>query len=345
MKLVILCGDLLAEDTEALVNTVNCVGVMGKGVALQFKNAFPGNFKAYAKQCKAKEIHPGKMFVFDNSTLEKRQFLINFPTKQHWRGNSKIEWISEGLDDLVRVLRELRIKSISIPPLGCGNGGLSWTTVRAMIEKKLSELEDVEVRLFEPSSCFAHTPSVNRQAKPQINRLRASIFKVCERYKSQFDETISHLVIQKLMYFFEIGNGKNALSFIKGSYGPYSQKLKREIDKINGHYLRGFKSNTHADIYPEKAEQGNINDFFYLSQNKDLRERFDRVCDLIVGFETAFNMELLASVHWVCEHEGAKNASEAFEKIRGWTKRKAMIFDERMVRIAFNRLKEQGWIK
>jgi len=116
-------GDILAEDTEALINTVNCVGVMGRGIALQFKNAFPENFEEYARACKRDEVQQGRMFVTEINQLTTPRYIINFPTKRHWRGKSRIEDIDAGLADLQRVIREMDIRSIAIPPLGCGLGG------------------------------------------------------------------------------------------------------------------------------------------------------------------------------------------------------------------------------
>ena len=127
-------GNILAEDAEALVNTVNCVGVMGRGIALQFKNAFPDNFKAYVAACRSGAVRPGRMFVFETGTLTNPRYIINFPTKRHWRGNSRLEDIKAGLTDLTRQIRERGIRSIAIPPLGSGLGGLEWDVVRKDIE-------------------------------------------------------------------------------------------------------------------------------------------------------------------------------------------------------------------
>ncbi len=142
-------GNLLEENTEAIVNTVNCVGVMGKGIALQFKQAFPENFRQYKKACDSKEVRPGKMFISDTGKLFPR-YIINFPTKRHWRGKSKIEDIETGLKSLVDSVRRFNIKSIAIPPLGCGNGGLNWGQVKPMIANAFIKLPDVTVIIFEP---------------------------------------------------------------------------------------------------------------------------------------------------------------------------------------------------
>jgi O-acetyl-ADP-ribose deacetylase (regulator of RNase III) len=147
-------GNLLQAPVEALVNTVNTVGVMGKGIALMFKEAFPANFRAYEEACKRKEVRIGKMFVTENLALEGPHWLINFPSKKHWRQPSKLEWIVEGLQDLRRVIEEKKITSIALPPLGCGNGGLDWNEVRPEIEKALKPLESVDVMVFEPTEKY-----------------------------------------------------------------------------------------------------------------------------------------------------------------------------------------------
>jgi len=150
-------GDILKCRADALVNTVNCVGVMGRGLALQFKNSYPENFRAYKAACDQKEVQPGRMFVYETGQLAPR-FIINFPTKRHWRDKSRIEDIEAGLVDLVRVIREKAIRSIAVPPLGCGLGGLDWCEVRSRIEQALGELSGVRVLVFEPSKALAIKP-------------------------------------------------------------------------------------------------------------------------------------------------------------------------------------------
>jgi O-acetyl-ADP-ribose deacetylase (regulator of RNase III) len=144
-------GNLLEEDAEALVNAVNCVGVMGKGIALQFKQAFPENFQQYKKACDAKEVQPGRMFTVPTGKLFNPKYIINFPTKRHWREQSKIEYVQTGLKALVAEVQQLGITSIAIPALGCGNGGLDWLEVKPLIESAFVELPEVRAIVFEPS--------------------------------------------------------------------------------------------------------------------------------------------------------------------------------------------------
>ena len=146
-------GDLLAEDAEALVNAVNCVGVMGRGIALQFKKAFPDNFRAYSEACERNEVRPGCMFVYETDQPTNPRYIVNFPTKRHWRANSRMEDVEAGLRGLVDVIRERNIRSIAIPALASGLGGLSWDEVRPRLEASLRSLDDLDERhivIFEP---------------------------------------------------------------------------------------------------------------------------------------------------------------------------------------------------
>lgn len=150
--------DILQADVEALVNAVNCVGIMGRGIALQFKETFPANFKAYAAACARKEVQPGRMFVFETGFFGNPKYIVNFPTKQHWRDKSRIEDIEAGLEVLVREIRSRDIRSIAVPPLGSGLGGLDWRLVRPCIEAALGTLGDVRTVIFEPHESVKPEP-------------------------------------------------------------------------------------------------------------------------------------------------------------------------------------------
>src|ERR1039458_4175144 len=193
-------GNLLAVPVEALVNTVNGVGVMGKGIALMFKEAFPENFRAYEEACKRKEVKIGQMFVTENLALEGPRWLINFPSKKHWRQPSKLEWIAEGLKDLTRVIKEKGIRSIALPPLGCGNGGLDWSDVRPEIERQLGTLEDVEVVVFEPTAKYQNVAKPTGVAT--LTPARALVAEMVRRYWVLGIEC-TYLEVQKLCWFLE----------------------------------------------------------------------------------------------------------------------------------------------
>ena len=151
-----LKGDLVTAEREALVNTVNCVGVMGRGVALAFKRRFPANFKAYKTACEWGEVELGRMFVFETHQLALPHYIINFPTKRHWRGRSRMEDIDSGLEALVAEIRRLDVRSIAVPPLGAGLSGLPWNEVRGRIERTLEALSDIRVVVFEPRGAPEH---------------------------------------------------------------------------------------------------------------------------------------------------------------------------------------------
>ncbi|HDH02748.1 MAG TPA: Appr-1-p processing protein, partial [Actinobacteria bacterium] len=175
-------GNLLDAEADALVNTVNTVGVMGKGIALQFKKAFPANFKAYERACKAGSVKLGKMFVFDNGALTRPKYVINFPTKKHWKSRSRIADIATGLEDLGRVIEELGLESIAVPPLGCGNGGLDWAEVRPLIESVVGELDGVNVLLFAPTGTPEESTMRVATDRPKMTAGRAALISVVARY-------------------------------------------------------------------------------------------------------------------------------------------------------------------
>ena len=193
-------GNLLDAPVDALVNTVNTVGVMGKGIALMFKEAFPENFRAYEDAWKRGDLQVGRMFVTESSRLEGPRWLINFPSKKHWRQPSKLEWITEGLVDLRRVIIEKGIRSIALPPLGCGNGGLNWADVRPEIERALGPLTDVDVQVFEPIGKYQNV------AKPagvqKLTPARALIAEMVWRYWV-IGSGCTYLEVQKLGWFLE----------------------------------------------------------------------------------------------------------------------------------------------
>jgi O-acetyl-ADP-ribose deacetylase (regulator of RNase III) len=191
-------GNILESDAEALVNTVNTVGVMGKGIALMFKEAFPKNFKDNEEACKRKELKVGRMFVTERQQFIGPKWIINFPTKEHWRAPSRMEWIEAGLVDLKRVIAENKIRSIATPPLGSGNGGLDWNDVRPKIEAALGALPDVQVVVYEPTTQYQNV--AKRSGVEKLTPARALVAEIIRRYWILGIEC-SLLEVQKLAYF------------------------------------------------------------------------------------------------------------------------------------------------
>ncbi|GAA3724368.1 hypothetical protein GCM10022225_01570 [Plantactinospora mayteni] len=145
-------GDLLAANVDALVNAVNTVGVMGKGLALAFKRAYPANFAAYRAACASDALRIGTVWVHDNAVPGPRRYIINFPTKRHWRSRSRLPDIAAGLDSLVEVVAERAVGSVAVPALGCGNGGLRWSDVRPLIERAADRMPGIRVVVFAPAA-------------------------------------------------------------------------------------------------------------------------------------------------------------------------------------------------
>lgn len=209
-------GDILNADVEALVNTVNCVGVMGRGIALQFRKAFPENFKAYESACKRGEIKPGAMFVFETGQLTNPRYIINFPTKRHWRGKSRLQDIEIGLQALVREIERLGVSSIAIPPLGCGLGGLRWSEVRPRIERALEAVPDVRAILFEPAGAPAAAQMARTAEAPAMTAGRAALLGLMHRYLSGLmDPFVTLLELHKLAYFIQEAGEPLRLSYAK----------------------------------------------------------------------------------------------------------------------------------
>ena len=204
-------GNLLDADAEALVNTVNTVGVMGKGIALQFRQAFPENFRVYEAACKREQVRPGRMFIFHTNTLHNPKIIVNFPTKRHWKGKSRIEDIDAGLKDLIEAVKREQVKSIAVPPLGCGNGGLKWSEVRPRIEEAFKGVPDVKVYLYEPAGAPKPAEMKVATARPKMTGARAAILLLMSRYQVP-GYRLTLLEIQKLAYFLQMAGEPLKLS-------------------------------------------------------------------------------------------------------------------------------------
>jgi O-acetyl-ADP-ribose deacetylase (regulator of RNase III) len=343
-------GNLLEARVEALVNTVNTVGVMGKGIALMFKDRFNDNFRRYAQACKAGEVQTGKMFVTEPRELDGPRWIVNFPTKQHWKGNSRLEWITEGLQDLRRFLIENKVKSIAIPPLGAGNGGLDWPTVRDQIETALGDL-DLAITVFEPTKAYQNV--AKHTGVEKLTPARALVAELVRRYWVLGMEC-SLLEIQKLAWFLERaieqrqpGDNPLKLQFKADKFGPYAHNLTKLLDGLDGSYLRSDKRIADADPFDViwfADERKDMVKAFLRSEAKAYADALEETAALIDGFESPFGMELLSTVDWLLTHEGVTPTVPAVRKglecwpHEGGAKRKSRLFDDRAIAIALDRL-------
>jgi O-acetyl-ADP-ribose deacetylase (regulator of RNase III) len=336
-------GNLLGEDVEALVNTVNCVGVMGRGVALQFKKAFPANFAAYAQACRRGEVQPGRMFVYEMDGLTNPRFIINFPTKRHWRGKSRMEDIEYGLLALIEEIRRRGIRSIAIPPLGSGLGGLHWPEVRSRIERAVAAVPDVRTVVYEPGATDEErkaTPSL----VPAMTPGRAALVVLMNRYLAGLlDPFVTLLEVHKLMYFLQEAGEPLKLRFAKAPYGPYAENLRHVLSAIEGHLVTGYSDGGDSPTKQLNLLPGAVGEAErFLTGNTASIERLERVGCLVEGFETPVGLELLATVHWVATRESASReeiASRTYE----WGARKKQ-FSERQLHLAYDMLHTKGWL-
>ena len=339
-------GDILTENAEALVNTVNCVGSMGRGIALQFKNSFPDNFKSYVAACKRKDVQPGRMFVFETGQLANPRYIINFPTKRHWRGKSRMEDIDAGLVALAEEIRSYNIQSIAIPPLGSGLGGLDWFDVRPRVENMLDQFSDLMAVVFEPSDSLADTRANRSTEVPTMTAGRAALVGLMGRYiQGLLDPFITLLEVHKLMYFMQVAGEPLRLNYKEGLYGPYAENLRHVLNAIEGHLVSGYADGGDApdkqlDLVPGALEEANK----FLREQEQTRERFKGVSELIEGFESSFGLELLSTVHWVMNNEGARALDDVVTQTYAWNDRKKQ-FSRRQIKLVVDVLSRKGWIE
>lgn len=344
-------GNLLEARAQALVNTVNTVGVMGKGVALMFKERFDDNYRQYAAACKAGQVHTGAMFITQPAELDGPHWIVNFPTKQHWRSPSKLEWVIQGLEDLRKFLITNQVTSIAIPPLGAGNGGLDWEVVKPEIKRVLGDLIGIEITVFEPTPQYQNI--AKRAGVEKLTPARALIAELVRRYWVLGMEC-SLLEIQKLAWFLERsikrltpGDNPLDLKFEANRYGPYANRLNKLIDKLDGSYLHCDKriadAGTFDVIWFDDDRKDRIQAYLH-SEAKAYIPALEETAALIDGFESPFGMELLATVDWLLTmtqvaptREGVRNGLRAWP-VPGAGQRKLNLFHNKAIDIALERL-------
>lgn len=355
-------GNLLDADVEAIVNTVNTVGVMGKGIALMFKERFPKNMLEYSKACKAKEVQTGQMFVTQTNELMGPQWIVNFPTKQHWRANSKMEWITSGLNDLKRFIVENEVRSIALPPLGAGNGKLEWADVKPKIEATLGDLTDVEILIFEPTKQYQNV--TKRTGQQKLTPARAMISELIRKYWVMGMEC-SLLEVQKLAWFLERSIEKRMgcaeglsnpldLRFEANIYGPYADRLRHLLSGLDGSYLSSDKAINDSDpldvVWFNDAKNGLLQTYLSSQEASPYLPSLAETVELIDGFETPFGLELLSTVDWLISKQGiAPELNAIKEGLKNWpasegsARRKSQLFDDRAITIALERLITSNW--
>ncbi len=330
-------GDILQANAEALVNTVNTVGVMGKGIALAFKKAFPENYKLYKKACQTNQLQTGQLLITETRMLIPK-YIINFPTKKHWRHPSKIEYIKSGLKELKKAIKKLQIKSIAIPPLGCGNGKLNWQEVKPLIVKELEALTEVRVLIYEPGFTPSKPVSDTTKNVP-LTPTRAMFLLALKEYLI-LGYSINLLVAQKIAYFLERLGEPMKLRIQKGHYGPYSHPLQHLLKHLNYHYLKFNENATRPDTDIELLQTEKVKTYCEKHLSQDQKKRLQTLLQLIEGFESPYGLELLATIDFICKQEKIQKVEDIKQQIGNWTKRKKEIMKPHHIEIAYNRLQE-----
>jgi len=332
-------GNIFDAKVEALVNTVNTVGVMGKGIALQFKFAFPESYKAYKEAASRNEIVTGKVQIVPVNDINGVKYIINFPTKAHWRNPSKIQWINDGLIDLKKQVQEFGINSIAIPPLGCGNGGLNWDNVKPLIDSLLADLK-IDITVYEPSDAIKQ--ALMKKEKPTASKLtpvRAMLLYLLYKYRA-LGEFSSEFAAEKLSYFLQrFGETQLKLDFKKGLYGPYSGKVRHVLYALNGYYIKGYEQKEAKPFETLELVVSKKNEVeIYLNNNisAEEKERLDQVAELIQGFESPYGLELLATVDFLRNITKLKDAFSIKNEL--WSQRKQDLFPINHIELAINHL-------
>jgi O-acetyl-ADP-ribose deacetylase (regulator of RNase III) len=349
-------GNLLDAPEEALVNTVNEVGVMGKGIARMFREAFPESAAEYEQAARRKEVRVGRVLVTRNEGLLGPRWIVHFPTKRHWRNPSRLEWVREGLADLVRVVREREIRSIAVPPLGCGHGGLDWRSVRAEIEDALGVLDGVDVVVFEPTAEYQAAPK--RSGVEVLTPARALVVELVRRY-SVLGLGCTNLEVQKLAWFLQrsldrVGLGSSlSLQFSANRYGPYADQLRHLLDRLDGSYLHCHKRLSDAGpsepIWVDESRRDAVEAYLKSPDAASFVPALDATAKLIDGFESPFGMELLATVDWLLAREGWSPTLEGLQAgLASWpggpraAQRKQRLFGDRVLALGLERLTSSG---
>jgi O-acetyl-ADP-ribose deacetylase (regulator of RNase III) len=335
-------GNLLDSKAEALVNTVNTVGIMGKGIALQFKNLFPQNFKIYTQTCKDNKFHIGDLLVTHEETLiTGKKTIINFPTKTDWRKPSEYSYISKGLEALVKTIQEKNIKSIAIPPLGAGNGGLEWNKVRPLIEDYLSNI-DCDVFVYQPNF---EVKEVLKKERVKLTPARAMLLAVLYDLV-RHGELVSEFSSEKIAYFLQRFGAKEIfkLEFTPNFYGPYSGKFKHVLYYLNVSYITGYSSKDRKPF----EELGLMMDteadtLKYLESIKgeNYLEIVNKTKTFLQGFYSSFGLELLSTVDYIAQNKNTNDIDAVIKELATWSSRKKTMFsNSRFVALAMERLEK-----
>jgi O-acetyl-ADP-ribose deacetylase (regulator of RNase III)/uncharacterized protein YwgA len=323
-----ITGNLFDSKAQALVNTVNTVGIMGKGIALQFKSIFPNNFKVYAKACKEGNFQIGNLLVTTEMSLPiGEKIIINFPTKTDWRKSSEYAYIEQGLQALVKIIEEHQIRSIAIPPLGAGNGGLEWAKVQIMMEAYLSPL-NCEINIYQPDSKIQE---ILRKERVALTPARAMLLAVLYDLVAN-GEFVSEFASEKIAYFLQRFGAKEVfkLDFQPNFYGPYSGKVKHVLYYLNGSYINGYGSKDKKpfdEIDLIINGQEDVMALLKMKKNEHYYLIVEATKNFLTGFYSDFGLELLSTLDYIAQKEQTSDFGTIKKHLHNWNNRKKTLFD------------------
>ncbi|MGV8093538.1 MAG: macro domain-containing protein [Mangrovibacterium sp.] len=337
-----ILGNILESDADALVNTVNTDGVMGKGIALQFKRAFPHNYKIYRDSCKNGELAVGKLLIVqDENLIQGKKWIINFPTKTTWKKPSEYKYIEKGLDELIRILPLYPLKSIALPPLGSGNGGLDWNKVKKIIEQKLEHLP-VEVIVYEPN---IHITEVMKKERVKLTEARAMLLYLLYQLVRN-GEFVSEFSSEKICYFLQRFGAEKyfRLSFQPNFYGPYSGKVRYVLNYLNGSYIMGY-SDMNKRPFDELrlVPDGEKEVVSYIENRPELNQVVRLTNNLLTGFYSNFGLELLSTIDYLIQEKKTFDTAAIKSELQQWSNRKHTLFsNEKYIDISLRHLQQAG---
>ncbi len=352
-------GDLLKSEAQTLVNTVNCVGIMGKGVALAFKKKFPEMYDDYVQRCERGEVRLGCPYLYKYA---EGPWILNFPTKDHWRSVSKVSDIVNGMEHLKRNYRRWGITSLAVPPLGCGNGQLDWEVIGPTLFRHLDEL-DIPVELYAPhgtphqqlSLLFLKSDQSRRRnrelARPDpVPATAVALVGILSRItREPYHWPIGRTTFQKIAYFANEKGILNQLNYVRGSYGPYARELKKLTAKLvnNGLVKETRRGNMYVvepgPTYRDARQQ-------YKRYLKDVAPQVEQVADLFLRFPRTTDAEIAATVHFVAKDLSVQlqhrrpTEYDVFQGVKAWKSKRNPPLDDTEVARAIRNLNVLRWV-
>lgn len=323
-------GDMFKSGADCLINTVNCEGYMGKGIAYQFKLQFPENNLSYVKACKSGELRIGTIHCF----VEKGTTIINFPTKDKWRESSKLRYIEVGLDAFLNVLPDLKVKTIAVPPLGCGNGGLDWEEVKALLLEKIAAIQENYIFLiYEPSMSY-------KQKAKKAPKLSASSL-VLMKIKMNL-EHCTKLRLQKTAYLMDLFLGEHYFSFTKYKYGPYAHSIDvicRDIREYQSYYDLKDTESTFQMVYQIICSDKT------LAVLDKLTPVIEKASSYVNRIGSDQDLEGIATILYLIENGDEMPKDKLISEFKGWSEDKASRFTTEQIETYIDYLVNTGLIE